>query len=71
MAASTRGQSYDRIDTHTSAQRSPASVGLAQACPNNLILLDNPCNTVVERSHVTVAYVLLLSAYIRPLQMRL
>ena len=31
MAASTVG----RIDTHTSAQCSPASVGLAQARPNN------------------------------------
>ena len=28
-------RSVGHIDTHTSAQCSPASVGLAQACPNN------------------------------------
>ena len=35
MAASTVGRSVGRIYTHTSAQCSPASVGLAQARPNN------------------------------------
>ena len=32
------GRSLGRIDTHTSAQCSPASVGLAQARPNYLLL---------------------------------
>ena len=41
MAASTVG----RIHTHTSAQCSPASVGLAQARPNDII-----CETVPDSS---------------------